>query len=82
MPKINMDYSKCEMYKIIPNDDNLDYCYIGHTTNFMKRKCKHKSACNNPKNKSYNFKFMACNIFNELYSIGSINYSNIASFQY
>jgi len=56
MPKINMDYSKCEMYKIISIDETLNFCYIGHTTNFIKRKWQHKNACNNPNAKNYNYK--------------------------
>jgi len=27
---------------------------VGHTTDFTKRKCKHKSSCNNENNKNYN----------------------------
>ena len=34
------------IYKIKSLDPNIDYCYIGSTQNFTKRKCKHKSMCN------------------------------------
>jgi hypothetical protein len=55
MPKTPMDYSKTIIYKIEHiNDDNL--VYVGHTTNWDKRKCCHKSRCNNEKGKSYNYK--------------------------
>ena len=47
MPKINIDYSKTVIYKIVCNDENVDYLYIGSTTNFTKRKACHKSCCNN-----------------------------------
>jgi len=50
------DYSKTIMYKIVCNDLNVKECYVGHTINMTKRKCCHKSACNNEKNKSHNLK--------------------------
>ena len=34
----------------------LDYTYIGSTRDFNQRKKKHKNACNNPNNSSYNYK--------------------------
>ena len=43
MPKTPIDYSKCEMYKIVCKDEKLDYIYVGHTTNWTKRKAKHKT---------------------------------------
>jgi len=51
-----MDYSKTIMYKIVCNDLNVKECYVGHTINMTKRKCSHKSRCNNMKDKSYNRK--------------------------
>lgn len=39
-------------YKIICNDENINFKYIGSTRNFTTRKHNHKSACKNPeKNK-------------------------------
>jgi hypothetical protein len=35
------------MYKIIPKNKNLNYCYVGHTTDFPSRKYQHKLACIN-----------------------------------
>lgn len=35
------------MYKIIPKNINLIYCYVGHTTDFPSRKYQHKLACIN-----------------------------------
>ena len=55
MPKKAIDFSKTIIYKIVCNDLNITECYVGHTTEFTKRKCNHKSACNNENNKSYNF---------------------------
>ena len=49
------------MYKIIPKDESLQYCYIGHTTNFTSRKNQHKTPCINiNSNKS---KILKINIF-------------------
>ena len=56
MPKQFIDYSKTIIYKIVCNDLNITDVYVGHTTNFINRKAKHKSDCNNPNSKSYNFK--------------------------
>ena len=44
------DYSKTVIYKI-QHEDNESLVYIGSTTDFTKRKCQHKSRCNNPNNK-------------------------------
>jgi len=46
MPKKPFDYSKTEIYKIIPADANLDFCYVGHTTNFTERKKRHRENVN------------------------------------
>jgi len=51
-----MDYSKTIIYKIVCNDLNITECYVGHTTNFIQRKNRHKSNCNCETNDSYNFK--------------------------
>jgi len=45
MPKSDIDYSKCIIYKIVSLDLSLGCCYVGHTTNFKQRKSQHKSAC-------------------------------------
>jgi hypothetical protein len=55
MPKVPMDYSKCCIYKI-EHVDNESLVYVGHTTNFDKRKTKHKSSCYNENVKQYNLK--------------------------
>ena len=56
MPKAPMDYSKTIIYKIVCNDLNVKDCYVGHTTDMTKRKCGHKSRCNNENDKKHNFK--------------------------
>ena len=40
------DYTKTVIYKIV-NYDDLNLCYVGHTTNFTKRKQEHKRTCTN-----------------------------------
>jgi len=51
MPKDDIDYSKTIIYKIICNDKIINDVYVGHTTNFSKRKYLHKYACANLDNK-------------------------------
>jgi len=52
MPRENVDYSKTVIYKIqsIENEDDL---YVGHTTDFTKRKNCHKRRCINENYKGY-----------------------------
>jgi hypothetical protein len=56
MPKKEMDYSKTIIYKIVCNDLNITECYVGHTTNFIKRKWKHQYSCNTETHNAYNLK--------------------------
>ena len=44
MPK-NVDYSKVVIYKIVCKDLDIKECYVGHTTNFTKRKYTHHKLC-------------------------------------
>ena len=55
MPKKAMDYSKCVIYKI-QHKDNNDLLYVGHTTNFTKRKNEHKSGVICETSNAYNHK--------------------------
>jgi hypothetical protein len=56
MPKVAMDYQKTIIYKIVCNDLNITDTYVGHTTSFIKRKCCHKTRCNNEGDEKYNLK--------------------------
>lgn len=56
MPKKPMDYSRTIMYKLVCKDLLVTEIYIGHTTDFIKRKCNHKSVCNNQNTINYNLK--------------------------
>jgi hypothetical protein len=49
------NYQNGTLYKIVCKDTSITDCYVGSTTNHSKRKSAHKSACNNEKNKNYNF---------------------------
>ena len=56
MPKLQIDYSKTIIYKIVCKDLKIKELYVGSSTNFTKRKCAHKSSLNNPSCKNYNIK--------------------------
>jgi hypothetical protein len=56
MPKVKADYSNTIIYKLCCNDPSITEIYIGHTTNFIQRKNRHKSCFNNNfDTKVYNF---------------------------
>ena len=54
MPRKPIDYSKTHFYKIVCKDLNITDCYVGHTTDFAKRKYQHSHTSNNKNNKKYN----------------------------
>jgi len=56
MPKKEIDYANTIMYKIVCNDLSVTDIYVGHTTDFTKRKYSHKTRCNNDKDKKYHLK--------------------------
>jgi hypothetical protein len=47
MPKNEIDYSSTIIYKIFCKNASIKETYVGHTTNFIKRKYQHKICCNN-----------------------------------
>ncbi len=53
MPFVKINYDNTYLYKIISKDLSVTDIYVGHT-NFTKRKCHHKTSCNNPNNKDHN----------------------------
>jgi DNA polymerase III delta prime subunit len=64
MPKREINYTNTYFYKIVCKDLNITDFYVGHTTNFIKRKASHKNACNNITHKAYNcyvYKFIRDN---------------------
>ena len=60
MTKTNIDYSKTIIYKIVCNDLNIKDIYVGHTTDFTKRKSCHKTRCHNINGNHYNYKVYEC----------------------
>jgi hypothetical protein len=55
MPKDAIDYSNTIIYKIFCKDKQVTDTYVGHTTNFTKRKGMHKASCNSGRDlKIYN----------------------------
>jgi GIY-YIG catalytic domain len=57
MPKVNINYENTVIYKIVCKDITNTSVYIGHTTNFIKRKTQHKDCCRYEfKNKKNNTK--------------------------
>ena len=56
MPRLEIDYSKSVIYKIVCDDLSITDMYIGSTTNFTNRKRHHKEACIYEKDKHYRYK--------------------------
>jgi len=52
------NYEKCEVifYVFRCKSAIVNNCYVGHTTNFLRRRREHKSRCSNELDKKYNFK--------------------------
>ena len=51
-----IDYSNSVIYQVVPKNKELEYRYIGGTTNFKMRKYQHKSDCKSENNKNHDFK--------------------------
>jgi len=56
MTKKPINYNNSCIYKLCCNDKNITDCYVGSTTNFVKRKYYHKSDCNNKNSKLHHIK--------------------------
>jgi hypothetical protein len=56
MPKQPINYENTIIYKLVCKDLNVKDLYVGHTTNFIKRKCCHRESCSNPESNAYNFR--------------------------
>ena len=55
MPKKEINYQNTVIYKI-QHTEKDDLIYVGHTTDFTKRKNCHKKVCVNPNYSSHNLK--------------------------
>jgi hypothetical protein len=56
MPKHDVDYSCTVIYKITCKDTNIPDKYVGHTTDFVKRKYAHKRSSHNETSANYHLK--------------------------
>ena len=54
MPRTPINYNNTIFYQILCRDITIKDCYVGHTTDFKRRKSEHKTTCNNQKSKNYN----------------------------
>ena len=64
MPRKEINYDKTHFYKLVSKNLDIKDCYVGHTTDFIKRKSDHKLRCNNPTHKCHNipvYKFIRNN---------------------
>ena len=50
-----VNYSNGCVYKLCCKDPNITDIYVGSTTRFIRRKCEHKSRCNNDTGRYFNF---------------------------
>lgn len=53
MPRTAINYNNTTIYKLCCNDLTVKDIYVGHTTNFIKRKAMHKHSTNNIKDPLY-----------------------------
>ena len=53
MPLKEINYDETHFYRIVCRDLKVKDCYVGHTTDFYSRKCRHKSNCNNTNQEHY-----------------------------
>jgi hypothetical protein len=56
MPLKDINYDKTLIYKIVCSDLSVHEIYVGHTTDFMRRKRQHKYSCTNANDKRYDNK--------------------------
>jgi hypothetical protein len=54
MPKNPINYQQTIIYKLCCKDTTITEIYVGHTTNFTRRKYQHHHSCYNENNKGYN----------------------------
>ena len=45
MPRLPIDYANTVIYKIVCNDLSITELYVGHTTDFIRRKWSHRNNC-------------------------------------
>ena len=55
MPRKEIDYNQTIIYKIICKDLRVKELYVGHTTDFIRRKNNHKKNSTNEKSRDFNY---------------------------
>jgi len=50
------NYQNGCIYRITCKDETINDCYVGSTCDLRQRQCNHKSKCNNPNCRDYNYK--------------------------
>lgn len=55
MPSKPMTFENAVIYKLVCKDINIQNCYVGSTTNFVKRKSHHKDNCKYESLKDYHY---------------------------
>ena len=58
MPRKPIDYSKTMIYKIVSVDLDIKDIYVGHTTDFKRRKSEHKRTCTNASKNQVLYEFI------------------------
>ena len=53
MPRTAINYNNTTIYKLCCKDVTITEIYVGHTTNFIKRKANHKKSTNTPTDPLY-----------------------------
>ena len=56
MPRVAINYDNVMLYKIVCRDISINSIYVGHTTNFIRRRNAHKTRCNNTEDPKNNLK--------------------------
>ena len=56
MPLTNINYDNSCFYKIVCNDLEIQDLYVGHTTDFRRRKNEHKCACTNSNHHNHTYR--------------------------
>ena len=55
MPRKEINFDKTHFYKIVCKNMDIKDCYVGHTTDFTKRKSNHKKSCNDERRHNHNY---------------------------
>ena len=59
MPRTPINYTNTHFYKIVCNDLNIKDCYVGHTTDFKRRRFQHKINTTAQTSNRYNVRIYA-----------------------